>query len=84
MSTYAARFAYASEESTHQVEAMDAEDAVLEFAEWAESELDMWEADDRWTDDHSIVVTSPDGSVTRWNIRRYYVARFTARQVYNQ
>ena len=81
MKKYTARFAYQEADSAREIEATEAEDAALDFAEWAESELDMWEySEDGWTGDYAVLVTAPDGSVSRWNLRRYYATRFTARE----
>ncbi|CAK7025057.1 MAG: hypothetical protein DELT_02546 [Desulfovibrio sp.] len=84
MDTYTVRFAYQDEDSAREFKAMDAEDAATDFADWAERELDMWEAPDCWEDEYAVVVTSPDGVVSVWNMNRHYSTRFSARQIDNQ
>ena len=52
----------------HELEAYDYEDAATDFASYAYSNCDMWEAGDNWTDENSIVVIGPDGTSRRFNI----------------
>lgn len=69
------------EENEEWFRTHDAAQAAEKFAKYAQDNMDMWEADDEWTDEYAIHVRCPDGQTRVFNIRREYEPTFSATRV---
>jgi hypothetical protein len=81
--TFLCWFNDAEPEDGVEFSAFDHAHAAQQFADYAQSEMDMWEySQDEWADEYSVVVKHLyTGTVKRFNITREYEPVFSATEV---